>query len=76
MPINLQTKLLGVLESREIIPLGSTRPVKLDVKLVAATNKELEEMVESGLFRRDLYYRISGLSFKIPPLRERTEDIP
>lgn len=76
MPITLQTKLLGVLENRKVIPLGSTTSVKLDIKLVAATNKNLEQMVEKGTFRRDLYYRLSGLHFNIPPLRKRKEDIP
>jgi DNA-binding NtrC family response regulator/tetratricopeptide (TPR) repeat protein len=75
MPLSLQAKLLGVLESRTVTPLGSTTPVKFDVKLVVATNRNLEEMVEAGTFRRDLFYRISGISFEIPPLRERQEDI-
>jgi transcriptional regulator with PAS, ATPase and Fis domain len=76
MPLSLQAKLLGVLESRKIIPLGSTTEVSLDFKLVAASNRDLETMVEQGLFRRDLYYRLSGIAFKIPALRERKEDIP
>lgn len=76
MPLHLQTKLLGVLESRQVTPLGSTRPVKLDIKLIAATNQALEKMVEEGKFRRDLFYRLSGLTFEIPPLRKRKEDIP
>ena len=76
MPLSLQAKLLGVLESRKIIPLGSTTEVSLDFKLVAASNRDLEAMVEQGLFRRDLYYRLSGIAFKIPALRERKEDIP
>ncbi len=76
MPLDLQTKLLGVLESRRLIPLGSTTSVELDIKIVAATNRKLEDMVEQGSFRRDLYYRLSGVSFEIPPLRERKEDIP
>ncbi len=76
MPLTLQTKLLGVLENRRVIPLGSTTAVDLDVKIVAATNKNLEEMVEKGQFRRDLYYRLSGIAFEIPPLRQRKEDIP
>jgi transcriptional regulator with PAS, ATPase and Fis domain len=76
MPVNLQTKLLGVLENRKVVPLGSTVPVDLDIKLIAATNKNLEEMVEAGTFRRDLYYRLSGVTFEIPPLRNRKEDIP
>ena len=76
MPIDLQTKLLGVLESRTVTPLGSIHEVEFDVKLVAATNKDLETMVEAGSFRRDLYYRLSGMTFHMPPLRERKEDVP
>ncbi|UCD62740.1 MAG: sigma 54-interacting transcriptional regulator [Candidatus Zixiibacteriota bacterium] len=76
LPLNLQTKLLGVLENHRVIPLGSTQAVILDIKLVAATNRNLEQMVEDGSFRRDLYYRLSGISFEIPPLRRRKEDIP
>jgi two-component system NtrC family response regulator len=76
MDVALQAKLLGVLERRKVLPLGSTKEIDLDIKLVAATNKDLEKMVETGLFRRDLYYRLSGISFVIPPLRERKEDIP
>ncbi len=75
MPLRLQTKLLDVLENRAVTPLGSTRKIALDFKLVAATNQVLETMVEEGRFRRDLYYRLSGMSFEIPPLRERKEDI-
>ena len=76
MPFALQAKLLGVLEHRRVLPLGSTKEVKLDVALVAATNHNLEEMVEQGQFRRDLYYRLSGMTYHIPALRERKEDIP
>jgi DNA-binding NtrC family response regulator/tetratricopeptide (TPR) repeat protein len=76
LPIGLQAKLLGVLEKRRLVPLGSTTEVELDFKLIAATNQDLELMVEQGRFRRDLYYRLSGLHFHIPPLRERKEDIP
>jgi len=76
MPLVLQAKLLGVLERRKVMPLGSTEEVSLDFKLVAATNHDLEKMVEEGRFRRDLYYRLSGIAFHIPPLRERKEDIP
>ena len=76
MPLSLQAKLLGVLERRKVLPLGSTREIDLDVKLVVATNQNLEEMVETGTFRRDLFYRISGINFEIPPLRDRKEDIP
>lgn len=74
--LSLQAKLLGVLETRRVMPLGSTDEVRLDIKLVAATNKDLEEMVEQGAFRRDLYYRLSGITFRIPALRNRKEDIP
>lgn len=76
MPLSLQAKLLGVIERRRMIPLGSVTEVELDVKLVAATNQNLELLVERGDFRRDLYYRLSGISFDIPPLRDRREDIP
>ncbi|MCK4632077.1 MAG: sigma 54-interacting transcriptional regulator [candidate division Zixibacteria bacterium] len=76
MPLALQAKLLGVLERRKVLPLGATTAVDLDVKLVVATNRNLEQMVEAGTFRRDLYYRISGISFEIPALRDRKEDIP
>jgi DNA-binding NtrC family response regulator/tetratricopeptide (TPR) repeat protein len=76
LPVMLQAKLLGVLERRCLTPLGSTEEVRLDVKLLAATNRNLEDMVEAGSFRRDLYYRLSGLTFHVPSLRERKEDIP
>ena len=76
MPLSLQAKLLGVMERRKLIPLGSTSEVDLDVVLVVTTNKDLEVMVREGAFRRDLYYRLSGIAFHIPPLRERKQDIP
>jgi transcriptional regulator with PAS, ATPase and Fis domain/Tfp pilus assembly protein PilF len=76
MPLMLQAKLLGALESRVVTPLGSTRQVGIDILLVAATNQNLQAMVEDGMFRRDLYYRLSGITFHLPPLRERKEDIP
>jgi|GEM_PF-416414 len=76
MPLVLQAKLLGVLEKRKVMPLGGSQEVAVDFVLVAATNKNLEEMVEVGLFRRDLYYRLSGIAFRLPALRERKEDIP
>lgn len=75
MPVGLQAKLLGVLERRTLIPLGGTSEIPFDVKLVAATNQDLEAMVEAGTFRRDLYYRLSGVTFTLLPLRERKEDI-
>ncbi|MEA2030457.1 MAG: sigma 54-interacting transcriptional regulator [candidate division Zixibacteria bacterium] len=76
MPLSLQSKLLGVLETRRVIPVGSTSEIKLDVLLVSATNKDLELMVEEGTFRRDLFYRISGINFHMPSLKERKADIP
>lgn len=76
MPPTLQTKLLGVLEKRKVLPLGSTQEIDIDIKLITATNKNLKAMVNEGTFRRDLYYRISGIGFEIPPLRNRKEDIP
>jgi two-component system, NtrC family, response regulator len=76
MPLSLQAKLLGVLERRKVMPLGGTSEIDIDVILVAATNRHLEEMVELGTFRRDLYYRLSGITVDLPPLRERKEDIP
>ena len=76
IPLSLQAKLLGVLETKQVTPLGSTEQIQLDVKLVAATNKDLETMIEHETFRRDLFYRLSGYTFTIPPLRNRKEDIP
>ena len=76
MPLSLQSKLLGVLETRKVVPVGSTTEIKLDILLVSATNRNLELMVEKGTFRRDLFFRISGISFHIPSLKQRKEDIP
>lgn len=76
MPLWLQAKLLGVLETHRVSPLGSTVETEIDFKLIAATNRDLEAMVAEGTFRRDLFYRISGIGFCLPPLRERPEDIP
>lgn len=74
--LQTQTKLLQVLQEKTFIPIGKTEPVKVDVRFVAATNRDLEEMVETGAFRRDLYYRINVVPVHIPSLKERTEDIP
>ncbi|MCL6634712.1 MAG: sigma 54-interacting transcriptional regulator [Peptococcaceae bacterium] len=72
----LQVKLLRVLQEKEYEPLGATRPVKSDARILAATNKNLAELVEQGLFRRDLYYRVNVMKLALPPLKRRREDIP
>lgn len=76
LPIILQPKLLRVLQEGEFTRLGGHKPIKVDVRIIAATNKSLKEMVNSGLFRGDLFYRISVFPLTVPPLRDRKEDIP
>lgn len=76
MTLSMQAKLLRVLQEREIERVGSTKTLKVDVRVVAATNRDLEQMIENGEFRQDLYYRLNIISLHIPPLRERLEDIP
>ena len=76
LPSPLQTKLLRVLEAREVTPLGSDQPVPVDARLIAATNQPLEQLVEAGEFREDLLYRINTIEIRLPPLRERLEDLP
>jgi len=75
LPLDLQVKLLRVLQESEIRPLGSNKSKKIDVRFIAATNKNLEEMIEKGEFRKDLFYRLNVIPIHIPPLRERKEDI-
>ncbi len=76
MPLATQVKLLRALQEREIIPVGGTQPVKIDCRLVAATNADLEREVAEGRFRADLFYRLNVIPIKLPPLRQRRDDIP
>lgn len=75
MELNLQTKLLRVLQEKEIVRVGSNKPIKTDCRIIAATNKNLKEEVKKGNFRDDLYYRLLGLPIEMPPLRDRGNDI-
>ena len=76
VPVDLQPKLLRFLESREIHPLGEPQPLKVDVRVIAATNAPLEQLVADGRLREDLFYRLNVVQLKLPPLRERREEIP
>ena len=74
--VETQAKLLRVIQEKEFIPLGSTEPVRVDVRILAATNADLRKLVEEGKFREDLYYRLNVINLQLPPLRDRKEDIP
>ncbi|MBN9661765.1 MAG: sigma-54-dependent Fis family transcriptional regulator [Acidobacteria bacterium] len=76
MPLELQVKLLRLIQEREIEKIGATQPVKVDVRIIAATHRNLQAMVENGTFREDLYYRLAVIPLELPPLRERPEDVP
>jgi DNA-binding NtrC family response regulator len=76
MPLGLQSKLLRAIEEKKITPIGAERPVDIDVRFIATTNQDLREAAERGAFRRDLFYRLSVFPLRVPPLRERVEDIP
>jgi two-component system response regulator HydG len=76
LPVDLQSKLLRALQEKEVRPVGGTKPVAIDVRVLAATNRDLELAVDQGTFRKDLYFRLNVLSLRIPALRQRKQDIP
>ena len=76
MPLMLQVKLLRVLDNSTVTPVGGTNAIKVDVRIISATNRDLKQMAEEGTFRKDLYYRLNVIPLTVPPLRDRIEDIP
>ena len=76
LPFGLQVKLLRAIEEKEVLPLGSGTPARIDIRIIASTNKEMKAEVEAGRFREDLYYRLNVVGIHLPPLRDRREDVP
>ena len=76
IPMDMQARLLRVLQEQEIVPVGASRPIRIDTRIVAATNQDLPAMIEEGKFRADLYFRLNGAHIDLPPLRERLGDLP
>ncbi|MCB2195616.1 MAG: sigma-54 dependent transcriptional regulator [Bacteroidetes bacterium] len=75
IPVSLQSKLLTAIQKQEITPVGSNKPISIDIRLITATNKNLNELIQEGLFREDLFYRINTVQIELPPLRKRKDDI-